>query len=262
MTTVLTTSKLQRLGYERYELASTLGVSPVDERLRSLTLEFERLPLDPYSRNDGRYRRFGRGVLLPWNAEFRWMPDAVANMPDGTTVSFNDYRQGRHNPEFSGLVRQMPGLTEGIRSNSLLAELIEFDFAQTAWNEAELCWPVHVGVHLLKLSVDRPGGRAVASPDMLHQDGEPYTFAHLIYRRDAEGGENVIATPEYAGNLPEAVADEGILDRFVLHQPLASYGVKDDLVSHYVAPVTVADGAETAERAVLLIDFTPMSQRA
>ena len=96
---------------------------------------------------------------------------------------------------------------------------------------------------------------------MLHQDGEPYTFAHLIYRRDAEGGENVIATPQCAGSIPDDVAAEGILDRFVLHRPLDSYGVKDDLVSHYVAPVTVAAGAVTAERAVLLIDFTPMTQR-
>ncbi|WP_202818823.1 2OG-Fe dioxygenase family protein [Actinosynnema sp. ALI-1.44] len=233
----------------------------MDDQLRSLTAEFEQLPVDPYSSGDGRYRRFGRGILLPWNGEFMWMPETVADMPDGTTAGLNDYRQGEHNPEFSGVVRHMPGLTDAIRRNSLLSRLIQFDFAQTTWTEADSCWPVHVGVHLLKLSVDKPDGRAVASPDMLHQDGEPYTFAHLIYRRDAEGGENVIAAPEHAGSRPDALAAQDILDQFVLRQPLDSYGVKDDLVSHYVAPVTVAPGAAMAERAILLIDFTPMTQR-
>ncbi|ANN15924.1 hypothetical protein SD37_09895 [Amycolatopsis orientalis] len=261
MQSSLLTSKLQDCGYERYSLGSMLDTAFTDEPLHDLTAQFEQLPVDPYSKNEGRYRRYGRGVLLPWNNRFYWMPDAVADMPDGSSVSFNDYQQGRHNPEFAGVVRHMPGLTEAIKRNSLLTELIRFDFARTTWEEAELCRPFQVGVHLLKLSVDDPGGRAVASPDMLHQDGEPYTFAHLIYRRDAEGGENVIATPASAGSSPDDVATENVLDRFVLRRPLDSYGVKDDLVSHYVAPITVAAGAESAERAVLLIDFTPMTQR-
>lgn len=255
-------SELQRLGFARYELASMLDISMTDERLRRLTVEFGQLPGDPHSRNEGRFRRFGRGVLLPWNDEFHWMPETLVNMPDGTTCSVNHYQQGMHNPEFIGMVRHMPGLTESVRRNSLLTELIKFDFSQTTWSEVELCWPIHVGVHLIRLSVGSPGGRAVATPDMLHQDGEPYTFAHLIYRRDAEGGENVIATPACAGSSPNDVAPESVLDRFTLRHPLDSYGVKDDLVSHYVAPVTVAAGAETGERAVLLIDFTPMTQRA
>jgi hypothetical protein len=193
----------------------------------------------------------------------RRVPLDAGALPDRSddTTAVNDYQQGKHNPQFVGQVRHMPALTAAVRDNTLLTELVRFDFAQTTWSEGELGWPILVGVHLLKLSVDRPTGRAVATPDMLHQDGEPYTFAHLMYRRDAEGGENVIAAPEYAGSSPNAVAADATLARFVLRRPLDSYGVKDDLVSHYVGPITVAAGAKSAERAVLLIDFSPMTLR-
>jgi hypothetical protein len=260
MTSTATISGLQQRGYERYDLASELGVSPADGRLRGLTTEFELLPPDPYAPEDGRFRRFGRGVLLPWSKEFHWMPEIPADTgrPDG---GVNLYQQGVYNPEYVGLVRQMPGLTEGVRQNSLLTDMVRFDFSQTAWSDVERCWPILVGVHLIKLSVTGPGGRAVASPDMLHQDGEPYTFAHLIYRRNVAGGENVIATPDCAGFSPADVAPENLLDRFTISAPLDSYAVKDDLVSHYVAPITAGSEPGPAERAILLIDFTPMVQR-
>ncbi|MFD2417117.1 2OG-Fe dioxygenase family protein [Amycolatopsis pigmentata] len=260
MTATAIISGLQQLGYERYDLASALGVSATDAGLRGLTTEFEELPPDPYAPEDGRFRRFGRGVLLPWNGAFHWMPDTAAadgSQDDGVTL----YQQGAYNPEYLGLVRRIPGLTEGVRRNSLLAEMVSFDFSQTTWNNAELCSPIVVGVHLIKLAVTGPGGRAVASPNMLHQDGEPYTFAHLIYRRNVAGGENVIATPHCAGSVPEDVAPENLLDRFTISNPLDSYAVKDDMVSHYVAPITADSGSGPAERAILLIDFTPMVPR-
>lgn len=257
MRTTTAVSKLNQEGFERYELASVLGVSTTDGRFVELLAEFARLPQDPYSQREGRFRRFGRGVLLPWNGDFQWIPENGA----AGSESMVEYQQGTYNPQFVNQVRQMPGLTAPIRENALLAELIRFDFAQTAWNEADRGWPVLVGVHLIRLSVEGPGGRAVATPDMLHQDGEPYTFAHLIRRRDAEDGENVIATPDCVGSSPDDVPVNKTLARFVLREPLDSYGVKDDLVSHYVGPITVAAGAENAERAVLLVDFTPMVPR-
>src|SRR5262245_39871085 len=132
-------SRLNDLGYARYDLASHLGVSTSDDRLGALAAEFDGLPPDPYAADAGRYRRFGRGVLLPWNAEFRWMPGIQDDVPEPATLDgANVYQQGMHNPEYAGIVRHMPGLTDGIRGNSLLTDLIMFDFGQTAWNETVL----------------------------------------------------------------------------------------------------------------------------
>ncbi|GAA1982113.1 2OG-Fe dioxygenase family protein [Amycolatopsis minnesotensis] len=251
-------SGLQQLGYERYDLAAQLGVSALDEGFHTLALEFDNLPVDPYAESSGRFRRFGRGVLLPWSGEFDWMPETAA---DASSDAVNRYQQGTHNPEYADQVRQLPSLTEAIKNSSLLAELIRFDFARTSWHDEDRCWPIHVGVHLIKLSVAGPGARAAATPDMLHQDGEPYTFAHLIYRCNASGGENVIAAAQCAGKSPDDVPEDSVLARFTLSRPLDSYGVKDDMVSHYVAPVTAGPGPGPSERAILLIDFTPMTQR-
>lgn len=44
MTSTAVISGLQQLGYARYDLASTLDVSPADARLRGLTAEFDQLP--------------------------------------------------------------------------------------------------------------------------------------------------------------------------------------------------------------------------
>lgn len=255
-TTVL--SSLRQLGYERYDLAAHLGVSASDEGFHRLALEFDNLPADPYAEGAGRFRRFGRGMLLPWSDEFHWLPETAA---ESSGDAVNRYQQGAHNPEYPGLVRKMPPLTEAVKDSSLLADLIRFDFDRTSWDDEERCWPIHVGVHLIKLSVTGADGRAAATPDMLHQDGEPYTFAHLVYRCNAGGGENVIATPRCAGKSPEEVTEDEVLARFTLSRPLDSYGVKDDLVSHYVAPITAGQGAGPAERAILLVDFTPMAQR-
>jgi hypothetical protein len=80
--------------------------------------------------------------------------------------------------------RSFPTLHERTEANSLLRKLVLFDFSETRWSEqAQL--PLHVGVHMIKISVPQDSELGLSSPDVLHQDGEPYTFAHLIYRRNA-----------------------------------------------------------------------------
>jgi hypothetical protein len=248
------TALLER-GYARYDLADRLGVSESDERFTSLLAEFIDLPADPYEPEAGRYRRYGRGLYLPWSAEFQWMPDAAGN---GTG---NGYYQGEHNPDYSHVVRDLPTLTASTRKNPLLLDILAFDFAQTRWNPADSCWPLHVGVHLIKLSVERRDHAAFSSPNELHQDGEPFVFAHLMYRRNADGGHNVIAAPKCSGMQPADIPDNLLVDQFELTEPLQSYGVYDEKISHYVAPIRQGPVDSPGERAVILVDFTVLTQR-
>src|SRR5690625_7799112 len=91
--------------------------------------------------------------------------------------------------------------------------------------------------------------KAVSSPDCLHQDGEPFTFAHLIERKNVKGGTNVIGIPEVRGKQPDEVDEKDLHEVFEISKPLESYGVDDSAVSHYVGP---EDGA--AVRSVILIE--------
>ena len=247
-------ASLSEHGFQRYDLATELAVDAGDPRYVDLVGEFDELPPDPYAPASGRYRRYGQGILIPWTDEFRWLPPV-----DSHTASA-EYFQGDHNPEFAGVVRAIPALTARAERNSLLRAIIRFDFGQTWWNAADSRWPLHVGVHFVKLAVDHDG-EAVSSPAELHQDGEPFTFAHLLFRRNAVGGGNVIAEPSCRGSQPHEVPGDAIRAEFELTAPLDSYGIVDHEVSHYVAPIARGPSGALAERAVILVDFTVLAQR-
>ncbi|MFF5480065.1 2OG-Fe dioxygenase family protein [Streptomyces sp. NPDC012935] len=249
-------SELSKNGFAKWNLADVFGISESDSNYQALAGEYDNLPEDPYAAGSGRYRRYARGLYLPWSKEFSWIPATEDQSRDG----MNGYYQGNHNPEYVGVVRNLPAISERARNNQLLLDIIDFDFQQTRWNDVDAVWPLHVGVHLIKLSIDEDGGEAVSSPNELHQDGEPFVFAHLMYRRNAEGGDNVIAPPKYRGMQPHQVPDDEVMASFELTRPLEAYGITDKLVSHYVGPIRKSDGEGPGERAILLTDFVPMRQ--
>lgn len=249
-------SDFMRLGFVRHDLASHFGVTDDDKHYAALKAAFDHIPEDPHAPGSGRYRRYARGLILPWSRQFAWIPPLGGQARAG----LNGYYQGVYNPEHAGMVRYLPDVGQEARRNDLLLEMIMFDFGQTYWDEEDLTWPLHVGVHMIKLVADKGDMDAVSSPNELHQDGEPFTFAHLIYRRNAEGGVNYIAPPRFRGMQPKDVPDGECLAKFELTNPLESYGVADDLVAHYVSPIRKGKGVEPGERAVILTDFTPMRQ--
>nr|WP_308217849.1 MULTISPECIES: 2OG-Fe dioxygenase family protein [Staphylococcus] len=146
-------------------------------------------------------------------------------------------------------------IRKNIRSNKLLNEIIKANYKETFWSEEDKFSPIHVGVQFVKLYVEKDGDKAISSPDCLHQDGEPFTFAHLIERTNITGGTNAIAIPEVAGNKPEEVNNNDLIEVFEITQPLESYGVYDPDVSYYVSPVEKGSGNNIGVRSVILIDY-------
>ena len=250
-------STLSRQGYDRWDLGAHFGIDEENTDYKALKASYEDLPKDPYALGSGRYRRYARGMFLPWSREFIWMPATESQARDG----MNGYYQGDNNPEYVGVTRDLPAISQEVCANKLLLDLIQFDFSQTRWDEDDSVWPLYVGVHLIKLHIEEDGHEAVSSPNELHQDGEPYVFAHLIYRHNAEGGGNLIATPEYRGKQPEDVPPADRLAEFQMERPLEAYAITDDLVSHYVGPIRKGDDPEPGERAILLADWVPMRHR-
>jgi hypothetical protein len=250
-------STLSHRGWDRWDLGTEFGIDETGANFQALRTAYDDLPEDPYALGSGRFRRYARGIFLPWSKEFFWMPATKSQSHEATY----GYYQGDNNPEFVNITRNLRAISEEACNNKILLDIIQFDFSQTRWNEDDAVWPLHVGVHLIKLHVAEGGRDAVSSPDELHQDGEPYTFAHLIYRDNAEGGVNLIATPEYQGKQPEDVAPADRLVEFQMERPLETYAITDHLVSHYVGPIRKGDADRPGERAVLLVDWVPMRHR-
>ncbi|MGH3824506.1 MAG: 2OG-Fe dioxygenase family protein [Pseudonocardiaceae bacterium] len=245
-------------GFARFTRTDILpGRTPaqVRARLAPLSRYYETLPLDPNAPHTNRYRRYARGVLLPWTRSVTWVPGT----PDPEYGAITEFAQGGHNPEYPSARRRLPYIEAGILGDPLLRDLILFDLDAITWPQSILQNPVQVGVHFVKLRVDHAGEQAFSSPNCLHQDGGQLSmyFVHLLARANVAGGANVIAAPECAGQQEPDLSDHVIKARFTLDRPLDSYGVRDFQVSHYVSPIRVADPTHGGYRNTLLIGFIP-----
>ncbi|ERN53934.1 2OG-Fe dioxygenase family protein [Alkalihalophilus marmarensis] len=243
-------SELKKHGFTKFNLRKTLKTPSLDKDLTLITEAFEYLPEDSYAKGLNRYRRYSRAIINPANKTLDWLPNIEEN-----GVIYSDYFQGAFNPEFIDSYRRFPSITQDIKETQLLKDIIMNDYNLTFWKKEELLMPIHVGVHFVKLLVNTEGEIAISSPNHLHQDGEPFTFAHLVSRDNVFGGVNAIATPANAGKQPSDVGSEDLIVEFTLDSPLESYGVFDAKVSHYVGEIIKGTEDRPGERSVILIDF-------
>lgn len=243
-------SLIKKNSYARYDLFKDLKYEGIEHDYNELLEYFNDLPIDEYGGNGNRYRRYSRAIILPETGEIVWLPTINKD-----NVEYSAYFQGKYNPEHLSAYREFHSLSKTMKNNKLLNKIITHDYNETFWDEKDKILPLHVGIHFVKLSVKKNGEKAVSSPDCLHQDGEPFTFAHLIERRNVKGGTNVIAFPTSAGKKPDDIDNEEIIEVFEIINPLESYGVYDPKVSHYVSSVEKNNGDDEAVRSVILIDF-------
>lgn len=246
-------------GYEHYMSRVSDAFSAKD--FAGLRREFDQLEPDEYApAGVNRFRRYGNGIILPWqqNQASHWLP--VVN--DGVGHGRAGYDQGGNNPDHIS-VRYFHALSDSVKSNPILLALIEEDFSRTFWHYHGQPLPIYFGVHFVKLTSAGPSDLGISSPDFFHQDGEPFTFVHLIHRsKNMTGGINFIGTIDCRNVRLEDVSSEQVLSQFTLTQTFESFAVHDPKVSHYVSPIIQQDdaSAELAERCVVLVDFSPTTQ--
>ncbi|SDH83338.1 hypothetical protein SAMN05192534_112100 [Alteribacillus persepolensis] len=245
-------SRLKDTGFAYYDLKKQLQYEDLEKDLQQLTLAFDHLPIDEYAPHLNRYRRYARAIIMPKTYDIQWLPESTVNKK-----SYYEYFQGSFNPEYTGEYRRFPSLKKETMNNRLLEKIIRFDFKETFWMREDALMPFHAGVHFVKLQVDDEGEEAVSSPNNLHQDGEPFTFAHLIKRHNIQGGWNAISHPANRGKMPEDINKADMKASFYLEEPLESYGVYDPLVTHYVSKVKTGEKQGPGERCAILIDFQP-----
>jgi hypothetical protein len=222
-------------------------------------LEFEQLENDPYAPTGvNRYRRYGNGVILPWLDEkkIQWMPTIIKDK-----ARYSGYNQGSNNPEHNDM-RYFRALSGDIKSNEVLNQLVFDNFMCTFWPSSNQNLPIYFGVHFVKLQACNNGDLGISSPNCFHQDGEPFTFAHLFSRtKNAQGGVNYIGKTSSRNKPLDQVNDNDIIDSFTLKGLLETFAVHDPLVSHYVSPIFKDDDTDLpAERCMILIDFSQMKQ--
>jgi hypothetical protein len=220
--------------------------------------EFRFLEPDPYASGGlGRFRRYGRGMIAHWLSDYDmliWFPP----MRNGG-FEFSMYDQGNNNLEHAH-PRFFRSISQRARQSDALRRLIVNDFRLSSIKVDNSSDPIHFGVHFVKLLARLGDDDGVSSPNCFHQDGEPFTFVHLIYRSPgAVGGINFVANPSACGRQPDGLAPDELLGSFCLEQFLESFAVCDAKVSHYVSPLSARSLEESvAERDVILVDFSLM----
>jgi hypothetical protein len=214
-------------------------VPAIPESLKGACAEmanaFTQLALDPNDPNKARRRRYQKFIYIPWSKQLLVRPITYYQQAPGFNPQDGDRR--RH---FEGL----GNLIENELLTRLTIELfdalpVDGDYVTTTWD---------VGVHLIRMEA-RPGVPAVASPNRLHKDGEPFTAIVLVQRENVAGGTTIIAAD---GN------GDKVLAKFTLTESFETAIVRDAAVWHHVTPVEVAKNSGLGVRDVVLIEFSPM----
>ncbi|HAB5395123.1 TPA_asm: hypothetical protein GB599_01435 [Salmonella enterica subsp. enterica serovar Mbandaka] len=248
---------LLQKGYSTFSVRETFSAQDIAQVHR----EFDELEPDFYAPNGvRRFRRYGNGVIVPWRKDVgvEWMPVTIDSRGHG----MSGYDQGGNNPEH-GNIRYFHALSAEVKATDLLASLVMRDFKDTFWPENGLQSPIYFGVHLVRIISSSISDRGISSPDCFHQDGEPFTFAHLVRRsKSTSGGVNYIGSTSVRNMVLGDVSKNEILEKFELRDFMDSFAVHDPRVSHYVTPIVKSEGGlENAERCMILIDFSPMVQK-
>lgn len=214
-----------------------------------------KLPPDPYDVTGMRKRSYAR---------FAWVAETGALMPVGRNFDSADqpitgYSQGAAvQTEFGNVHRVFPGIRESVASSPILRSIVNADGAMAI--QSGVLFPslaYLVGIHIIKLQPNA-SAPAVITPDEIHRDGEPVTFAHLIERSNCDGGENFITSLDAVGKRPGEVAAKDIYSRLTLFQPGDSFVVDDKRVGHYVSPVSRISPNQSGHRTIMLVDFCPL----
>jgi len=200
---------------------------------KKLWADWEDLETDEYLRNGGQFRlrRLGLFYFMPATDEL-------------LMLSANTYFQASEiNTYAGGVQRKYPPLSEATRSNRFLKELIGFNFRQLPTDDEAAMKPWKVDIHQVRI-VTTPAETGEPTPEGIHHDGEEFVCIHLVSRRNVDGGLTTIHDN-----------DGGLLESFMLREPMDSAILWDPHVMHGVTPIQPENPEEPGIRDVLLMGY-------
>ena len=197
----------------------------------AFTGSWDRLELDTYMADGGRYRRRRHATFAAPAA------GAITRKPHQPHSQSLDY-----NPLHGGIERWFEPVEEAVASGASLRTILEFcrsSFGRLAADVGE--W--HVEIHQFRIEA-RPSEAGRPTPEGLHRDGVDYVLVLLIDRENIASG---VTTIHAAGGE--------MLGQFTLTAPFDAALVDDRRVAHGVTPVEPIDPTRPAHRDVLVVTF-------
>jgi hypothetical protein len=199
---------------------------------------WDRLPVDPYMADGGRYRRRRYATLdiAPGGP--------IVEVPHQPHVQSLDY-----NPLHGGIARWFEPIEPIILAGAPLSAILAFArglFGRIAVGTPH--WRVEVHQFRIEARLGEPGR---PTPEGLHRDGVDYVLVLLINRRNIASGVTSIHR-----------LDGATLGRFTLTDPFDAALVDDTRVAHGVTAVEPIDPTAPAYRDVLVVTFRKNNQPA
>ena len=197
----------------------------------AFTASWNRLELDTYMADGGRYRRRRHATFA-----------APAAGPIVRKPHRPHYQSLDYNPLHGGIERWFEPVEDAMGAGPTLATILSFcrgSFSGLAPSVAE--W--HVEIHQFRIEA-RPSEAGRPTPEGLHRDGVDYVLVLLVNRENIARGVTTIH------------GDGGaMLGTFTLTNPFDAAIVDDRRVAHGVTPVEPLDPARPAYRDVLVVTF-------
>ena len=198
---------------------------------RAFAESWNRLELDTYMADGGRYRRRRHAMFsVPAHG-------TVVRKPHGP-----HFQSVNYNPMHGGIERWFEPIEEAVGAGPSLTTILECcrsTFGSLAPSTSE--W--HVEVHQFRIEA-RPSESGRPTPEGMHRDGVDYVLVLLVDRQNIARGVTTIHGPGGA-----------MLGQFTLAAPFDAAIVDDHRVAHGVTPVAPIDAACSAYRDVLVVTF-------
>ncbi|MEV0978679.1 2OG-Fe dioxygenase family protein [Streptomyces sp. NPDC049915] len=192
---------------------------------------WNRMPLDAYMADGGRYRRRRHATLSAPKGAAGYRVEA--HRPHYQTLDFNNLN--------GGVARHYEPFEDAVLKGSTMDSLVTLGcdiFGRLAPYSA---W--HIEAHQFRIEVD---GEEIGkpTPEGVHRDGVTFVLMAMIDRSNAGGGESTIFNLE-----------QEPLEKFTLTDPLDLALVNDERVFHGVSPIQQLDPGRPASRDVLVITY-------
>jgi hypothetical protein len=192
---------------------------------------WNRLELDTYMADGGRYRRRRHGVYAAGPAQ------ALRRLPHEPHFQSREY-----NPLNGGIARWFQPIEPEVGDGPSMRAILSFCVSLFGTLSPEVAgW--HIQVHQFRIEA-RTGEQGRPAPEGVHRDGVDYVLVLLVNRQNIASGMTSIHA-----------LDGRPLGHFTLTHPFDAAVVDDSRVAHGVTPVEPLDPAQAAYRDVLVVTF-------
>ena len=209
---------------ELFETAGPLG------DWDAFAASWDRLELDHYMADDGRYRRRRHAVYA-----------AAPGAPIVQRPAQPHYQSLEYNALNGGIARWFSPVEPCFATGPAVGTVLAFCRSLFERLAGTVAW--HIELHQFRIEAG-PGMEGLPTPEGMHRDGVDWVAVCLVGRTNVAGG--VTAVADVAGHS---------LGTFTLEDPLDTVLLDDHRVQHGVTPVVPHDRGVPAHRDVLVLTF-------